>query len=334
MPRLSLFIPGLRPDGAAAAPAALARLLARADWQPAPQTLPRMLLTQLGLAADAALPIGPLCALHDLALTSVDAGWCRADPVHLRADPRLVLLLAPGRGEVAAEEAAAAVAALNAQLPECEWRVGRSPERWYVRAPDLEHSSPYGPAWLSGRSVTPFISRAPSARRWRGLFNDAQMVLHALPLNELRAARGLTALNALWLWGSDGAPAAGPRPAVAAAIGNDVLLAGAAQTAGVAWTPATGAAELLTRLEREDLLLMLDAPWGAALPDAPLMTLETFAHELLPALWRALGRNGFEAIELFGETACGRLRPGGRWRFWRRATALAPGDCHDLPELP
>jgi len=333
MPRLSLFLPGLRPDATTTVAPALAKLLARADWQPAAQSLTHTLLARLGIGADGALPVASLSALSDLDLPALDAGWCRADPVHLRADPRLVLLLAPEPGEVAAEEAAAAVAALNAQLPECEWRVGRSPERWYVRAPDLEHSSPYGPAWLSGRSVTPFISRAPSARRWRSLFNDAQMVLHALPFNDLRAARGLTPLNALWPWGSGGIAADGPTPTVRAAVGNDLLLAGAARTAGVAWAPAAGAAELLARLPQEDVLLLLDAPWGAAVPGAPVLTAEVFARELLPALWQALGRNGFEAIELIGETACGRLRPGGRWRIWRSASALAPGDCHALPDL-
>ena len=331
MPRLSLFLPGLRRDGAATAPPALARLLARADWQPATEPLAQTLLAAFGLSADGALPVASVCALHDLDLPALEAGWCRADPVHLRADPRLVLLLAPGPAEVEADEAAQAVAALAAQLPECTWRVGRSPERWYVRAPDLDESSPYGPAWLHGRSVTPFVSRAPAARRWRGLFNDAQMVLHALALNEARAGRGLPALNALWLWGTGRARRAGA--ARAFAVGNDLLLAGAARAGGGAWSPDLRADELIERLQREDVLLMLGAPWGPAVPAMPVLGMEAFAEHLLPALWRALGRGGFAGIELIGETDRGHVSPADRWRVWRRASPLAPGDCHAVPDL-
>ena len=331
MPRLSLFLPGLRRTAdAPPADPALRRLLARADWQPAAHRLPQRLLETSGFTAAGDLPIAALCALHDLNLDTPDAAWCRADPVHLRADPRLVLLLAPKPGEVSVAVASARLAALRQHLPEYEWRMGKSAERWYVRAPELRPTSPHGTAWVNGRSVTPFVSRAPEARPWRLLFNDAQMVLHAAVEAESDNASATPPLNALWLWGS-GALVRGPSTA-ATYVGNDLLLAGAARAAGSRWTAALSCEDVLAEVRQRDVILMVEAPWGAALPEVPVLSLETFVRDWLPSLWRALGRDSFERLEVVGETDSGALLPAARWRFWRRVSPLTAGELHAIPD--
>jgi len=333
MPRLSLFLPGLR-RSADVKPAdpALGRLLARADWQPAADGLPQRLLETTGFIAAGDLPIAALCAMHDLDLDTPDAAWCRADPVHLRADPRLVLLLAPKPGEVSLAAASAKLEALRQHLPEYEWRMGKSAERWYVRAPELRPTSPHGTAWVNGRSVTPFVSREPAAQPWRLLFNDAQMVLHAAETAAADNAAGAPPLNALWLWGSgDVARGAAPPPFC---VGNDVLLAGAARAAGGRWAAALGCEEVVAEVRQRDVVLMVDAPWGAALPEVPVLSLETFVRDWLPNLWRALGRDGFEQLALVGETDSGMLLPAGRWRVWRRSSSLTVADLHAIPDAP
>lgn len=102
-----------------------------------------------------------------------------------------------------------------------------------------------GPAWLAigqafagartvspsramGRRLTPaqLASGAPVLRR---LAAELQMLLHAHPLNEARAARGALPVNALWFWGAGTLPApAGPEAAA------QVLEASAGDTARVA----------------------------------------------------------------------------------------------------
>jgi hypothetical protein len=241
-----------------------------------------------------------------------------------------VLLLAPKPGEVGEAVANARLAALRQHLPEYEWRLGKSAERWYVKAPDLRPTSAHGTAWVTGRSVTPFVSREPQARPWRLLFNDAQMVLHEAVEAESDNASATPPLNALWLWGS-GELVRGPS-GVATYGGHDLLLAGAARAAGARWSASLGCDELLAELRERDVVLLVDSPWGAALPAAPVLNLETFVRDWLPKLWRALGRDGFERLELVGETDTGVLLPAGRWRMWRRATALSAGDFHAIPE--
>ena len=81
------------------------------------------------------------------------------------------------------------------------------------------HDGGHG-GWLCRVSVRPATSRRWSRRRpWRrnlreclpggrdavrvrALVNELQMLLHEHPVNERRAARGLPAVNSVWLWGA------------------------------------------------------------------------------------------------------------------------------------
>src|SRR5690606_8797580 len=73
----------------------LARLLARADLAPATGELRADFARWLGLAPSEPLPVAPLTAAIDVpALAEGGGRIVRADPVHLRADPGLVLLVA------------------------------------------------------------------------------------------------------------------------------------------------------------------------------------------------------------------------------------------------
>lgn len=75
---------------------------------------------------------------------------------------------------------------------------------------------------------------------WLKLFSEFQVVLHGLPVNAERAARGLPPVNTLWLHG------AGPRPtparAWASVHSDDPLLLGLARLAGMERAPITQAA--------------------------------------------------------------------------------------------
>ncbi|MSQ68467.1 MAG: hypothetical protein EXR83_09780 [Gammaproteobacteria bacterium] len=329
MRRLCVFLPGLV---AASPPASLGasfiRLLARARWQPRASSLAQTLLVRSGFSSALPLPIAAVGAGHDLQTTALEPAWRRCDPVHLIADPQRVLLVAPQPGELSAADSSALLTTLQAQLPEFQWRAGASPERWYVRGPELGDLSPYGPAWLNGRSLTPFLPRDPATRAWRCLFNDAQMVLHAAACNAARAASGQTTLNGVWLWG--GAPAPTCAPLALTAVGNDLLLAGVVRAqAGRWWADADCAATLALARDAE-VLLVVGATWGVATPALPVLDLATFAHEWAPALWRALREGGLGCLELVGEGATGVVTAAARWRFWQRAAAYGPGDPHAL----
>ena len=322
-PRLTIVMPGFVPGAAAATDSTLSAplraLLARADWTTGVPLVDAM-LERLGLAADTSL--ADLMAPADL---DADAarGWLRADPVHLRADAKLVMLLAPARGDVGNDEADDLLDALRSAMPEAEWRRGRAPDRWYARF-DAPGATPrLGPAWLHGRSLTPFFPQDLAHRRWRQLTNEAQMVLHAAAANEQRT----TPLNAVWLWGGGTAMARG-ETAFAAVCGRDLLMAGAARTAGIPWQPALTPATLDAALALGPLLVGCGALFGEAEPTSGDASVLDDANTCAEWAWPALRAGRLDGIELIGEGLRGQATAGARYRFWRRQLPGHFGDPH------
>jgi len=324
--RLSLLLPGLVPGAAPTAdiPPPLARLLARADWQTTQHSTTTALLAAFDYAPDCGL--APLMALADLDAAPEDA-WLRADPVHLRADAKLVMLMAPAPGDPAEEEAGELLDALRAALPEFDWRRGRHAGRWYARAPAVDATPRVGPAWLHGRSLTPFFPQDAAHRSWRRLMSEAQMAMHGAALNARREARGASTLNALWLWG--GGPVARGDSTVAplAAFGTDLLLAGAARACAVPRHPQPDADVAAAALAGGQVLAVCGAPFGAAEADAREPTIADDAASWATLAWQLLRRGHAESIELLGEGLRGVLAPRARFRFWRRPMARF-GDPH------
>lgn len=333
--RLRLLLPGLRPGTPAAGgpdlPPPLARLLARADWHASGVSTRAALLADFGYAPDTA--VAPLLALHDLDLEPAPAaGWLRADPVHFRADPKLVLMFAPSVEEIAEDEADGFLDALRAAIPEYEWRRGTNPARWYVKGAELDATPSLGPAWLHGRSVTPFFPQDVAHRRWRRLMSEAQMAMHAAPPNEQRSARGAAPLNAIWLWGG-GAPhreAGGGMPA--AAVGADLLLAGLARARGVARWPVLAADGLGAALAAGSVVAVCGAPFGGTGEATPAVA--DAAAQWAALAWASLRAGDLEAVELVGEGIRGELRPAARWRLWRRRPDSRFDDPHAVENAP
>ncbi|MGE3773805.1 MAG: hypothetical protein AB7I32_12855 [Gammaproteobacteria bacterium] len=321
--RLTLVLPGYArgvADGAAPAPTpALRRLLARAQWTEDHRSTTQALLEAFGLPPDCAL-----AALLARAELGVDApGWLRADPVHFRADAKLVMLVAPAADELTADEADALLDELRSRLPEFTWRRGAEARHWYVRMPLVDATPSLGPAWLHGRSLTPFFPQDPAYRRWRQAMTEAQMVMHDAALNAAREARGALPLNALWIWGG-GRPPLATSSTLALAVGRDPLLAGMAAIAGVAHAPACAAERLAAALAQGPVLLLAGTPFGAGDESAVLDD----ANAGAALAWSALRRGQAAAIEVVGEGLRGRVTRGARWRLWQRRMPGGFGDCH------
>src|SRR5581483_6730471 len=162
------------------------------------------------------------------------------------------------------------------------------------------------------------------------LLNEAQMVLHAHPVNEAREARGEPPLNSIWLWGAGrAAQVAAPRwQSVSAA---EPVALGLARAAGIQGRAAAANAHVwLDRLPQDGRhLAVLD---GLRVPRALSEDgeyQEALAHLerdwFAPLLARLReGRIGMLTIHvpdagecLAYETIRGDLR-----RFWRRPKAL------------
>ena len=177
----------------------------------------------------------------------------RADPVHLRPDLDAARLFDASHFALSREEAAAMAAALDRHFaPEGVRFEAPRPARWYARLerqPDAEFHPPGGAA---GRGAGGALPAGKEGSLWRRRMNEAQMVLHAHPVNQAREARGELAVNSVWFWGT-GEPGPVPRPRFDEVVADDPLVRALARRSGarvrdLAEDPATAGDPSVRRL--------------------------------------------------------------------------------------
>ncbi|MFZ5522736.1 MAG: hypothetical protein ACOY9D_01455 [Pseudomonadota bacterium] len=303
---------------------ALEKLLGRGRSEILPAIpLENHLCELFGVTCAADAPIAAISAVFD----GLAAGcWLRADPVHLRLQ-RDQLLLLPN-AEISADEAGQMCASLNEHFAGQGMEFfAPHPQRWYVRLDALPRIRTTPFSAVLGRNVRGALPTGEDGAHWHQLFNEIQMLLFAHPLNQARAARGVLAVNSVWLWGTGDLPSALQKN-----YGNissdDLLVEMFAAAAGVPfaawpeqWNEDVGDGRQLlvwtglrSALQRGDL-----AAWRSALQD--------FEAGYFQPLWQALRSGKLAQLELdiLGEHGMRRvlLKRGDAWAFWRRARRLA-----------
>lgn len=187
----------------------LARILVRGDRAPVPPSDDSVAGAIMGVFG-CPLP-GPVAAATWLAdrptdVTRSDASgadigtaWLRVDPVSLRVEPHGAMMLRGEALHLDLETSMLLAAELAGIGDQAAPRV-TVPSRWYLPvAPDIVTRAPssvWGPA---AREALP---EGRDGARWRAWLTEAQMVLHASPLNDQRESAGLAPINSVWLWGS------------------------------------------------------------------------------------------------------------------------------------
>jgi len=317
-----LMVPGLFAASPGARLPALELLLARGRCALGPAQRPEDWLREAFELDGASLAAGALSVLG-AGLEPGGAVWARADPVHLEL-MRDRLVLVPGTAlDITHEEASALLGALQQHFS-LEFQA-MTPAAWAVRLDgefDLDAPSPLE---LAGRDVP-----VGGGVRLHRMLNEAQMVLHAHPVNAAREARGAPALNSVWLWGLGRVPpgAGGPWRSVSS---DDPIALGLARLAGKKSHALAGGAEVwLARMPEDGRhLIVLDAlrlPLALgenAQYEERIARLERDWFAPLLAALRA-GRIGMVTVHVpdgvecsAHETIRGDLR-----RFWRRPKAL------------
>ncbi len=210
-PACTLVVPGFNERvvraNAQIAPG-ISRLLSRANRvSTAHAGYEDALLTAIGhqLPSRAELPAAQCSYIADFNETAL-AGCVRCDPVFLRADRDHARLTPPDALAITSDEADALCRTLNEHFAEdgLQFLVGKK-NRWYV----VPSQPPYNNSALdaapmsqaAGRDVALYLPRDKASACWRGLANEVQMLLHAHPVNDTRAAAGQPPVNALWFWG-------------------------------------------------------------------------------------------------------------------------------------
>ncbi|HSU76174.1 MAG TPA: hypothetical protein VLI89_03840 [Burkholderiales bacterium] len=268
-------------------------------------------------------------ALTLLAAGGEPAGysWSRADPVHLRLMRDRLLVVPAAALRITSGEAEALCDALNRHFGERLALQVTDAARWVARTPPELALASVPPLALAGRDVALAMPASSAAHQ---LLNEAQMVLHAHPVNEAREARGEPAINSVWLWGA-GRLASSGAPGWHSVSAEEPLALGLARAAGIRHRAlaASGAAWLERMPEEGRHLVVLDAL------RAPLALGETADyHEALARLERdwfapllaALRdrRAGMVTIHVpdAGECVAYETIRGDLRRFWRRPKSL------------
>jgi hypothetical protein len=323
-----LVIPGLFAAPAAARLPAAELILARARCTSGPsQALESWLNDAFGLE-DAPVAAGALTLIAAGGEPGADV-WTRADPVHLRLMRDRLVLVPPAALRIARDEAEALAGALNAHFAErLEFQVVDE-RRWVARLPAAIEVAAQAPLPLSGCDVGGAL--APNtASPAHQLLNEAQMVLHAHPVNEAREARGEPPVNSVWLWGAGTLPRVAPPPWQSVSATDPIAL-GLARAGGIRARAAAANAEAwLDRLPEDGRhLAVLD---GLRVPlalseDGEYQ--ESLAHMerdwFAPLLARLRdGRIGMLTIHVPDAAECGAYETirGDLRRFWRRPKAL------------
>lgn len=280
--------------------------------------LEAVLCREFGLEPAAALPVAALTWLADCA-DPPPPHLLRADPVHLRADQRYLRLFETHTVPVRADEAEQLVASINEFNAGRGWQlVAPHPHRWYLSLPDGPRLDTQPPQRAAGADIDPCLPGGADARRWHGLLNELQMLLHDHPVNRERADRGEPAINSLWLWGNGRLPAdlTTSWPALCA---DHPLAHGLARHTGIPCGPVP---ETFEQWRRQAVpLVLLDAlEWPQCYRDIEhwLDAFERLERDWLRPAARALRSGVLASLTL---DACnGRRFTGGRWRqyrFWK-----------------
>lgn len=280
-----------------------------------------LLATELGASA----PV-PAAALRRLAFGRVrdDADWLCIDPVRLRFEERSMVLDDPAQLALDAAEAEALAVSL-APTFETLGDIDRlAPQCWNLR---LRKTAPAFAALPPGigRAVAPLPAHT-DYRPWRQALNEAQMVLHAHPVNLAREAAGRPTVNSLWPWGG-GRPQAAGRGRHDQLWAADPVLLGLAAWQGIACRPLPERYEALAGQATLALFDALAAP--ARLGDAlawrdALVRLE--ADWLAPAL-ATLRAGRLDRLRLLAPGEHGSVElhigRGDLWKLWRKPRPLA-----------
>jgi len=238
--------------------------------------------------------------------------WLRADPAHARADMTTARLLAVGELGLTPEDCSALLQPLKPLFGDAGFPIDApTPQRWYLRCPPGTKLPKFSsPDDVLGDDLGEHLPTGNEGRRWRSLFNEAQILLHQNPLNAARERRGQPAVNALWFWGAGSLPD-WVKSSVTQLLSDD-LVARLLATRANARVTALDAAQWPNKTSAGDVALDL-----STLRD--LAQLEAWFARIESALSAGVFTDAKISFESGERVDVLRKQ---RWRFWRRVGVL------------
>ncbi len=127
--------------------------------------------------------------------------WFCADPVHLAVGLNDITLTQQIT-DLSGDDIRQCIQALNQHFEQDGYQfVAGTKHQWHL----LMHSelmietTPLNE--VIGKNIAPFLPVSNNLN-WKAIQNEVEMILHALPMNQAREAKGLPTLNSLWFYGA------------------------------------------------------------------------------------------------------------------------------------
>lgn len=243
----------------------------------------------------------------------------RAEPVHLLTALDHLQLAAPVPVPLAATEAEALLATLNAHLEGSGFMLhaggGRS---WLCECPpDLQFTA-VEPSSAVGMNLRGLLPDGRDAGRVRTLVNELQMLLHEHPVNQRRAADGEPVVNSVWLWGA-GVAGEIQGAARGVLVTDDDWLAGLWSLHGGRCRPVRDLVASLVDEEGEVRVAIAPTVTGCSAAEE----LQRLEQTVFVPVCAALASARVRQIALHVGSAELEIPAAARWAFWRRARPLA-----------
>ena len=241
-----------------------------------------------------------------------DAGgnlWLCADPAYVRVEANGARLLASGDElQLTREEAESLAQPLRPLFGDAGAPLEiTTPTTWALRLPAGAQLPAFvAPDEALGVNLLGHIPQGDTGRRWRALFNEAQIILHSHPVNAARRERGLMPVNALWFWGAGVLPM-WAKSSLKLAISDDPLVHALASRAGV-----------MVAVVAPDALDQLQHGSGTMLDLGSRRAIE-IESAWMPRLQGMRGSAMRESSVAFASGERFRIKPWHRFRFWRRS---------------
>ena len=164
------------------------------------------------LAALFGFPELPVAALiHNLSnpnSVESDLNWylC-ADPVYIQADRDDAVLVAHEKLELNLDEANTIASEINKFYKDEPWElIVLSENNWVIKCSHQYDLKLTSLKTVFGQHVRKYLPQGKDAKYWHQIFNEIQMLLHGMSLNQKRELEGMLPVNSLWFWGAGSLP--------------------------------------------------------------------------------------------------------------------------------
>jgi hypothetical protein len=278
------------------------------------------LCARFGLKRERDWPVAPVLA-RAAGLRSGHAVWLCADPVHVELGSGPAAIIPTTALALDESESTELAGALDSHFAARGLRVfAFDRERWLINT-GLPAGIDSQPLNSKPDDAAALLVRGADAAHWNAFLTEAQMLLHAHPVNIARHTAGKPPVSSLHLWGGG----ADPRPVCRDSMvaGDDPLTLALAAASGAA-VAATAADVIQPTLGRGDLsaLIVGRAASSFALRDK----LRSIDSEWLVPLLSALRARRIDSLELVMPQARDLVgHKVTRLAYWKLWKGLRPG---------